>query len=306
MGMSAAIILALAPFSAAASFAAELEPPVVLENDYVRVTEIFAGPGQQVTIDGPLPRVIVSATRSRLEGISANGDRFLIDYDPGQILWRDAATAQPARLVAGEAQLFVIELKHAVMAAGNQSAPLEPNHSTIVDPDQHHLVFENEHVRIIDGMAPPGARSAVHAHPPSVLVSLTKSRFRVTIEGRTRIFDFEPAMVRWSNHFSHQWEILSGEARVVMVEIKPAQGDPRFRRGAISVRPASSYDNKAGMMPHQAALHRRREVLRNVGYLGLRPATAGPPPTRARYDPEVFGQNRSRWLAASGQSTIVP
>lgn len=232
LGIPVAAAILFVPPSAAVSGTAEITSPVVLENDYVRVTEIFAGPGQQVTTDGPLPRVIVSATRSRLEGISADGNRLLVDYDAGQILWRGAETAQPARLVAGNAHLFVIELKQAVMSAGDPSAPLEPDHSTIVDPDQHHLVFENEHVRIIDGMAPPGARSAAHSHPPSVLVSLTKSRFRVTIEGRTRIFDFEPAMVRWSNHFRHQWQILSGDARVVMVEIKSAHGDPRFRRPA--------------------------------------------------------------------------
>ena len=225
-----AIAIFLIPASAAIPVTAEVMPPAVLENDYVRVTEILAWPGQQVTTDGPLPRVIVSATRSRLERISTDGSRSLIDYNPGQILWRDTGTAQPARLVAGNAHLFVIELKQAAMLAGNPSAPLEPDHSTIVDPDQHHLAFENAHVRIIDGMAPPGARSAAHSHPPSVLVSLAKSRFRVTIEGRTRIFDFEPAMVRWSNHFRHQWQILSGEARVVMVEIKSAHGDPRFRR----------------------------------------------------------------------------
>jgi len=44
-----------------------------------------------------------------------------------------------------------------------------------------------------DGFGDAGASSATHTHPPSVLVSLAKARFRVTINGKTRIFDFEPA-----------------------------------------------------------------------------------------------------------------
>ncbi|NZA25567.1 hypothetical protein H0E84_04165 [Luteimonas sp. SJ-92] len=229
-------IMLVAASPAPHASAADLEAPVVLENEHVRVVEIFAAPGQRVPIDGPRPHVIVSLTKARLDAVSADGDRSAVDYAPGQILWRDPATARFARVAAGNAHLFVVELKQAELDAGRPSAPLAPDHSIIVDPDQHHLVFENEHVRIVDGMAPPGARSAAHSHPPSVLVSLAKSRFRVTIRGATRIFDFEPATVRWTNHFRHRWEILSGEARVVMVEIKSAHDDPRFR-GAIARSP---------------------------------------------------------------------
>ena len=52
----------------------------------------------------------------------------------------------------------------------------------------------------------------------------------MTIADKTRIFDFEPAMVRWTNHFEHTWDIVSGDARVVMIEIKSAHDDPAFRR----------------------------------------------------------------------------
>lgn len=62
-----------------------------------------------------------------------------------------------------------------------------------------------------------------------MLVSLSRARFRVTIAGHTRIFDFEPGMVRWSNHFTHSWDIVAGEARVIMVEIKSADADPAFQ-----------------------------------------------------------------------------
>ena len=134
------------------------------------------------------------------------------------------------KLLAGDAHVCFVEVKSAASGKSPPPVPMEPTHAGIVEPVQHLLVLDNEHVRVFDGFGDAGASSATHTHPPSVLVSLAKARFRVTINGKTRIFDFEPATVRWTNHFEHTWQSLSGQARVIMVDIKSAHGDPAFRR----------------------------------------------------------------------------
>lgn len=203
---------------------------VVFENDHVRVNELFASPGAESGMHVQRPGVLVSVNKARFEMTAPSGAVALVDYHAGQVLWAAESETRRWKLLAGDAHLFFVEVKSAADGKTPAAAAFGPKHSTIVDPDQHHLTIDNEHVRVIDGVAGPGAKSAAHTHPPSVLISLAKSRFRVTVNGKTRIFDFEPTTVRWTNHFEHTWEILAGEARVIMVEVKSAHAAPEFRR----------------------------------------------------------------------------
>ena len=94
-------------------------------------------------------------------------------------------------------------------------------------------VFENEHVRVRvqELFASPGASSPMRVQEPGMRISASKSRFETTaLDGTVAIVDYEPASVRWTNHFEHTWENLAGQARVIMVDIKSAHGDPAFRR----------------------------------------------------------------------------
>ena len=49
--------------------------------------------------------------------------------------------------------------------------------STVVDPDVHHVVLENEHVRVFEARGAPGWKSPMHTHPPFVLASVDSTRF---------------------------------------------------------------------------------------------------------------------------------
>lgn len=44
-----------------------------------------------------------------------------------------------------------------------------------VDPTHHHVILENDHVRVFEALGAPGATSPMHAHPPSVMVSVGKA-----------------------------------------------------------------------------------------------------------------------------------
>ena len=107
-----------------------------------------------------------------------------------------------------------------VVAAGAQTAP----DSTVVDPDVHQVVLENEHVRVFYALAATGTKSPMHSHPPLLLVSLGTARVRMTLpDGKKQILDLRPGTVFWVDGVEHSWELLAGEVNVVAVEVKAAK-----------------------------------------------------------------------------------
>ncbi|MFC5729992.1 MULTISPECIES: hypothetical protein [Nocardioides] len=111
----------------------------------------------------------------------------------------------------------------------------EPQHATVVDPDAHHVLFENEHVRVIRARAAHGWESAMHSHRPMVVVNLGAGRQKVTwTDGTTQLVDLDPGAVVWQDAaFAHSWELLAGEVNVVLVEVKSADARTSVSAGAV-------------------------------------------------------------------------
>lgn len=107
-----------------------------------------------------------------------------------------------------------------LLAASAQTAP----DATVVDPDAHQVVLENEHVRVLQVLASPGWKSPMHSHPPLLLTSIGTGRVRFTYpDGKKQIFDLRPGSVLWIDGVEHAWELLAGEVNVVAVEVKAAK-----------------------------------------------------------------------------------
>jgi hypothetical protein len=100
----------------------------------------------------------------------------------------------------------------------------KPEDSTIVDPDAHQVIFENEHVRVVNARAAHGWKSAMHSHPPMLVIVLGSGRQKVILpDGNTQIVDLNPGTVVWQDDgFDHTWELLAGEVNVMLVEVKSA------------------------------------------------------------------------------------
>lgn len=93
-----------------------------------------------------------------------------------------------------------------------------------VDPDVHHIVFENEHVRVFEARATPGTTSPMHTHPPILVVSIGSARVKFTLpDGSTQIVDLRPGQVLWFDGAEHSWNLLAGNVHVVGVEVKSAR-----------------------------------------------------------------------------------
>ncbi|MCI0352984.1 MAG: hypothetical protein L0Z53_26485 [Acidobacteriales bacterium] len=93
-----------------------------------------------------------------------------------------------------------------------------------IDADVHHVVMENEHVRIFEAKAAPGRKSPMHTHPTLAVISISSARVKLTLpDGKTSMLDLRPGQVLWLENPEHSWELLSGDLHVIAVEVKSAQ-----------------------------------------------------------------------------------
>ncbi len=118
------------------------------------------------------------------------------------------------------ASLVVSSLCLGLSSAGAQSV----QDATIADPEAHQVVLENEHVRVLQVLAAPGHKSAMHSHPPAVVISLGTARVRITSpDGTQQILDLRPGTFFWTDGTEHSWELLAGEVNAMAVEVKSAK-----------------------------------------------------------------------------------
>lgn len=204
--------------------AVEVDPThhhVILENDYVRVFEVLAAPGATSVMHTHPPLVAVSQSRARLNMRGPDGAPFVFDLHPGQVLWME--DVQHAwELLSGEVRIIAVEPK-AADAAETRPIQWGPRDAVAVDPDHHHVILDNEHVRVFEVVASPGATSELHSHARTVAISLDKARIQMAgPDGEPFIFDLNPGQVLWLEDIEHSWELLAGQVHVIAVEPKAA------------------------------------------------------------------------------------
>lgn len=195
---------------------------VVLENDHVRVMQALASPGARSPMHSHPPFVFVSLNRARLRMTAPDGSSSIFDLHPAQVLWMENA-AHSWELLSGQGEVIGVEVKAA--RQGKAPAPVvrAPNDPVTVDPAHHHVILENDHVRVFEVLASPGAKSPMHLHSPFLLISMGRARARLTLpDGNTAILDLLPGQALWLEDAAHSWEMLSGQLRVIGVEVKAA------------------------------------------------------------------------------------
>lgn len=93
---------------------------------------------------------------------------------------------------------------------------------TFTDPDKYKVVFENEHVRVLEYTDHPGDRTTAHAHPDSVMYTLSSFRRRLYgADGESRDVDIAVGTTGWlpaQRHAGHN--IGDSETHVIFVELK--------------------------------------------------------------------------------------
>ena len=203
---------------------------VLFENDHVRVFEARASHPAASPMHGHPPFVFIGLDVARAKMRLADGKTVMLDVYPGQVMWVGDGMEHSWELISGRVRVIAVEVKSALKrpAVALPAVTRKGNDAVAVDPDVHHVLLENDHVRVFDGRAAKGRKSPMHSHPPFVFVSLGTARLNMTLaDGKNVVFDTYPGQVMWMENAEHSWEMLSGEAHVIAVEVKSAQRAPK-------------------------------------------------------------------------------
>ncbi len=101
----------------------------------------------------------------------------------------------------------------------------DPAHT---DPDKYAVVFENDLVRVLEYVDHPGDRTTPHAHPNSVMHTLSTFQRRLyAADGSTRDVMLEAGTTAWlpaQRHAGHN--IGDTDTHVLFVELKGSSTAP--------------------------------------------------------------------------------
>ena len=93
--------------------------------------------------------------------------------------------------------------------------PIETN------PESYKVIFENEHVRVLDYLDHPGHLTKPHQHPDSVMYTLSNFSRRLHANGATREIEIIAGTTAWLPAQIHAGEnIGSTDTHVIFVELK--------------------------------------------------------------------------------------
>ena len=95
------------------------------------------------------------------------------------------------------------------------------------NPDHYKVVFENDHVRVLEYTDQPGDLTSRHEHPNSVMVTLSSFRRRLYSGDAQRDVEISAQKASWlpaQQHAGHN--IGDTQTHVIFVELKDSAAGP--------------------------------------------------------------------------------
>jgi len=95
------------------------------------------------------------------------------------------------------------------------------------NPNHYRVVFENEHVRVLDYTDQPGDRTTPHEHPNSVMYTLSSFRRRLYSGDAETDLQFSAGTTGWLPAQQHSaLNIGDTPTHVIFVELKNSAATP--------------------------------------------------------------------------------
>ena len=106
------------------------------------------------------------------------------------------------------------------VAVANAQDPAVVNSKTI------HVRFENDRVRVLEAMLPPGTKEQVHSHPANVIYVLEGGRFRnYAADGKVTDGTLKTGDVIYRDPLTHAAENIGDTPlHLILVELKTEPG----------------------------------------------------------------------------------
>lgn len=100
----------------------------------------------------------------------------------------------------------------------------------VTNPDHYRVIFENDRVRVLEYQDLPGDRTTPHAHPDSVMYTLSSFRRRLSSGDTQRDVALEAGSTNWLPAQQHHGENIGDTpTHVVFVELKEGAALPATR-----------------------------------------------------------------------------
>lgn len=144
---------------------------VEFENSRIRILRIRYAPHENSGMHSHPQRAVVRITDRHIRETTSNGKLEERYAKAGEFVWANAATHSIENLGDAPAETIEIEFKQAtapsiaVKAPPQNFSPAEKGSPIPVqDEPHHHWTFENQYVRVLDVVLPPGESTLFHTH----------------------------------------------------------------------------------------------------------------------------------------------
>jgi quercetin dioxygenase-like cupin family protein len=98
---------------------------------------------------------------------------------------------------------------------------------TETNPDHYKVIFENDRVRVLEYTDEPGTVTTPHAHPDSVMYTLSSFRRRLVQGDAQREVELQAGTVGWLPAQQHHGEnIGETQTHAIFVELKDSPSTP--------------------------------------------------------------------------------
>jgi len=142
---------------------------VEFENEQIRVTRVHYAAHAKSPMHSHTGRAVIALTGSHLRATESGGTSRETKRHPGEIYWGDSVTHSVENLTDEPLETIEIEIKKAnvpgvlVKTASIDPASLKEPVPVEMEP-HHHVVLQNQFVRVLDVLFPPGDPSLFHTH----------------------------------------------------------------------------------------------------------------------------------------------
>lgn len=191
---------------------------VVLENEHVRVVEYGLNPGERDNWHTHPPKVLYILTGGTIRIFLPDSSSFDSEEKAGHAVWGNAVSRHSVQNIGNTPlRTVLVEPKGSDFA----TAPREED-PAVVNPESITVRLENDSVRVMEAVLPPGFKEKLHKHPGYVMYILDGGSVRLHMaDGRTRDSGFKAGNVFFSDPITH-WAENTGSTtiRVLIVELR--------------------------------------------------------------------------------------
>ena len=188
---------------------------VRLDNEWVRVTEVRGKAGDKMPLHSHPAYLTYFFTSGKARFTNADGKSTDREIKANTARWSEPEK-HSVEFLSPEAFTLVVEVKKPT----GKKAPAGPDPAKVAG-NAYKVVLENDQVRLLEVRAKSGTKIPMHAHPAYVAYAVNdmKAEF-VDDTGKTQQVEEKAGHTIWKEPETHAVNIQSGDARVLVIELK--------------------------------------------------------------------------------------